>query len=320
MSFNENFKKEILSTDFESNSEKFAFLAGVFRQIGSIHICKQNVNLVIECDFYDLILKVAERIKILYNVEIEIKISQDKSLNKTIYTLNLPANITKDIAQSTKIIKYNGDIAISFTNSINEYQTQEEIKAYMLGVAVSSANISVPVKQNENSDIYDGSYSLEIRFNSENIADEVMEYFAGYDILFKKFERMENFMLQIRESEMISDFMAYCGCSDAVLEINNIMVARSVRNKTNRERNCVIANIDKAVVAGQKQYQAIKLIDSKIGLENLSEKLRVIAKIRLDNPDFSLDQIAEEVCGGISKSGINHRFRKIMEIANAIQK
>jgi len=98
------------------------------------------------------------------------------------------------------------------------------------------------------------------------------------------------------------------------------MVARSVRNKTNRERNCVIANIDKAVVAGQKQYQAIKLIDSKIGLENLSEKLRVIAKIRLDNPDFSLDQIAEEVGGGISKSGINHRFRKIMEIANAIQK
>ncbi len=319
MSFNENFKKEILSTDFASNSEIFAFLAGVFRQIGSIHICKQNVNLVIECDFYDLILKVAERIKVLYNVEIEIKISQDKSLNKTIYTLNLPANITKDIAQSTKIIKYNGDIAVSFTNSINEYKTEEEIKSYMLGVAVSSANISVPVKQNENSDIYDGSYSLEIRFNSENIADEVMGYFAGYDILFKKFERMENFMLQIRESEMISDFMAYCGCSDAVLEINN-MVARSVRNKTNRERNCVIANIDKAVVAGQKQYQAIKLIDSKIGLENLSEKLRVIAKIRLDNPDFSLDQIAEEVGGGISKSGINHRFRKIMEIANAIQK
>ncbi len=59
MSFNENFKKEILSTDFASNSEIFAFLAGVFRQIGSIHICKQNVNLVIECDFYDLILKVA---------------------------------------------------------------------------------------------------------------------------------------------------------------------------------------------------------------------------------------------------------------------
>ena len=56
MSFNENFKKEILSTDFASNSEIFAFLAGVFRQIGSIHICKQNVNLVVECDFYDLIL------------------------------------------------------------------------------------------------------------------------------------------------------------------------------------------------------------------------------------------------------------------------
>lgn len=319
MSFNEEFKKEILSNDLTDCAQKYAFLAGVFRQIGSIHICKQNVNLVIESDFYELILKLADEIKLLFNSEVEIKINQDKNLNKTLYTLNLPSSLTKEIATKTKIIKYNGDIAISFANSINEYQTSEEIKAYMLGIVVSSVNICVPVKQNEDSDIYEGSYSLELRFNSENIADEVMQYFSEYDIMFKKIERLDNFMLQIRESEMISDFMAYCGCSGAVLEINNIMVARSVRNKTNRERNCVIANIDKTVVAGQKQYQAIKLIDSKIGLENLSEKLRVIAKIRLDNPDFSLDQIAEAVGGGISKSGINHRFRKIMEIANALQ-
>ena len=73
MSFNENFKKEILSTDFASNNEIFAFLAGVFRQIGSIHICKQNVNLVIECDFYDLILKVAERIKVLIMWKLKLK-------------------------------------------------------------------------------------------------------------------------------------------------------------------------------------------------------------------------------------------------------
>ncbi len=113
--------------------------------------------------------------------------------------------------------------------------------------------------------------------------------------------------------------MAFFSGSDAVVEINEIMVARSVRNDINRIRNCEIANIDKSVEAGQKQYLAIKKIEEKIGLDNLSSKLREIALIRLNNPDFTLEQIAE-VCGGeISKSGINHRLRKIMEIAKNLE-
>ena len=118
---------------------------------------------------------------------------------------------------------------------------------------------------------------------------------------------------------MISDFMAFFGGSEAVLKINDIMVERLVRNTTNRIKNFELANIDKSVEAGQKQYLAIKLIDEKIGLNSLSDKLRQIALIRLENPDYTLEQIAEEVGGDISKSGINHRFIKIIEIAKALE-
>ncbi len=118
---------------------------------------------------------------------------------------------------------------------------------------------------------------------------------------------------------MLSDFMAFFGGSNAVLELNDIIAYRSVRNDINRIKNCELANLDKSIEAGQKQYLAIKLIEEKIGLESLSEKLREIAIIRLENPDFTLEQIAELAGGDISKSGINHRFRKIMEIAKNLQ-
>ena len=120
-------------------------------------------------------------------------------------------------------------------------------------------------------------------------------------------------------SEMLSDFMAFFGGSNAVLELNDIIAYRSVRNDINRIKNCELANLDKSIEAGQKQYLAIKLIEEKIGLNSLSEKLREIAVIRLENPDFTLEQIAEIAGGDISKSGINHRFRKIMEIAKNLQ-
>ncbi len=319
MSFSTDFKKEILNNSLNSKNQKIAFLSAVLRQSGSLHISKKVLNIQVECELYELILRLADEIKNLYDTELNIKVYNDGNLKKTIYTLELPQQITQIVAKDTGLIQYEGDSAVSFLDSIYDNNFDDmELKAFMLGIAVSSANITVPVPSKTDSDVYEGSYSLEMKFNSENIAYEVMEYFAQYDILLKKVERNDSFYLYLRESEMICDFMAFFGGSNAVIELNNIIVSRSVRNKTNRERNCVIANIDKSVMAGQKQYLAIKKIDEKIGLDKLSDKLRELAKIRLENPDLTLDQIAELVGGGISKSGINHRFRKIMEIANSL--
>lgn len=320
MSFSTDFKKEILNKALDSKNEKIAFLSAVLRQNGSLHISKKVLNIQIECELYELIIRLANEIKNLYNAELNIKIYNDSNLKKTIYSLELPDSITKIVAKETGLIQYEGDNAVCFIDSIYECNFDDNaLKAFMLGLVISSVSITVPTPSKTNNNIYEGGYSLEMKFNSSNIAFEVMEYFAQFDILFKKIERNDSFYLYIKDSEMISDFMAFFGGSNAVIDINNIIVSRSVRNQINRERNCEIANIDKAVIAGQKQYLAIQLIDKKIGLENINVKLKEIAKIRLDNPDYTLDQIAECVGGGISKSGINHRFRKLMEIANSLE-
>lgn len=321
MSFSVDFKNEIINTELKTAEEKFAFLSAIIRQIGSIHLSKNVVNIQIECEYYPLILKVAEEVKSLFDYPLDIKMYGENNFRGKNYSLELPQSITRQIAEQTGIIKFLNDKAIAFLDEEKSNDWDEkQIKAFLFGIALSSANITVPTQTTKDSSVYEGSYSLEMRFNSENTTTQVLDYFAKFNIFLKKVERSDYFLLYIRDSEMISDFMAFFGGSQAVIEISNIIVARSVRNQTNRVQNCEIANIDKTINAGQKQYLAIKLIDDKIGLANLSEKLREIAVIRLKNPDFSLDQIAQEVGGGISKSGINHRFRKIIEIADTLNK
>ena len=321
MSFSTDFKSEIIKKNIlESREEKLAFISAVFRQNGSIHIIKKVVNIEVESEFEELIFRLTRELKELYDFEITIKSKIDPYFKKRINILELPPTATKIIAQDTGMIVYCGDMAVGFSEgNLNEYTDDKLIKAYLLGIAVSSANITVPNLKDEISKIYEGGYSLEMRFYNEYTAYSVMNYFAEYDILLKKVEKTDSFALYIRDSEMISDFMAFFGGSEAVLKINDIMVERLVRNTTNRIKNFELANIDKSVEAGQKQYLAIKLIDEKIGLNSLSDKLRQIALIRLENPDYTLEQIAEEVGGDISKSGINHRFRKIIEIAKALE-
>lgn len=320
MSFSFDFKEEILNNELATREEKLAFISAVLKQNGSIHIANKVVNIEIESEFYKLILRLANELKNIYDLVLDIKILPENKLKKKSYLLEIPSNLTKQLATDTGLITYIGEVAVGFAENIaNEYYDEKQIKAYLLGITASSVNITVPLQTAEGSDIYEGGYSLEMRFTSESTAYEVMGLFAQFDIFLKKVERTDSFALYIRDSEMISDFMAFFGGNNSVIEINNIIVARLVRNETNRVRNCVIANIDKTVEAGQKQYLAIKLIDKKIGLDKLPDKLKEIALIRLDNPDFTLDQVAEATKDNISKSGINHRFRKIMEIAKSLE-
>lgn len=329
MSFSSSFKEEILTNVLMTAEEKSAFISAVIRMNGSIHIDSKGVNIEVENEHYSLIQKFSEYIKDIYKIEIEIEIIPQTNISPKIFKVKLPSDFTATIANDAGIITYIGDVAVGFCDGVgHELYTEAEIKAYLLGIVACSVSITVPqqtthigeidtLDKEAYSDIYVGGYHLEMVFLQENLAFDIMHYFAQFDILLKKITRGEMFGLYIKGSEMISDFMAFFGASNAVLELANIMVARSLRNDINRANNCAIANIDKSVEAGQKQYKAIKLIEKVKGLDSLPEKLREIANIRLENPDFTLDQVAEIV--GVSKSGINHRFRKLLEIANELK-
>ena len=126
-------------------------------------------------------------------------------------------------------------------------------------------------------------------------------------------------IVYIKGCEYIEDTLTFIGAPQCTLELINTKIYKDIRNKANRIANCDAANIDKVVKAAMKQIEDIKLIDKVIGLENISQELREVAQLRLENIDMSLQEIGEDLSEPISRSGVNHRFKKLAKMADEIR-
>ena len=127
-------------------------------------------------------------------------------------------------------------------------------------------------------------------------------------------------MVYIKGSESIEDTLTFIGAQQCTLELINVKIYKDVRNKANRIANCDSANIDKVVAAAMKQQEDIRLIASTVGLDSLSEELREVAELRLGSSGMSLNEIGASLSEPISRSGVNHRFKKLAKIADEIRK
>ena len=124
----------------------------------------------------------------------------------------------------------------------------------------------------------------------------------------------------MKEAEKISDFLSLIGGYQALLKFEDVRIIRDMRNSVNRLVNCETANLNKTVSAAMKQVESIQLIDKEIGIDNLPDRLREVARLRIDNQDVSIKELGEMVSTGkISKSGINHRLRKLNEMAEKLE-
>ena len=125
--------------------------------------------------------------------------------------------------------------------------------------------------------------------------------------------------LYTKDSEGIADFLTFIGAMLSAMEIMNVKIYKGVRNNVNRAVNCEAANIDKTVAASRKQCEDIELILSRKGWEFLGEELRQVAQLRLEHEDLSLRELGELTEPKISRSGVNHRLRRISEIADKLR-
>jgi hypothetical protein len=141
-----------------------------------------------------------------------------------------------------------------------------------------------------------------------------------YEMLAKYVERKGRAILYFKESEHIIDMIALMGATSASFELMNVKIYKDMRNKINREVNCVNANIEKAIRAAEKQIEDIELIDKKIGIGSLPENLQEIAMLRYDNPDDNLADLGAALNPPISRSGANHRLQRIAQIAEDLRK
>ncbi|MBQ8378222.1 MAG: DNA-binding protein WhiA [Oscillospiraceae bacterium] len=179
------------------------------------------------------------------------------------------------------------------------------------GAFISCGSISDPNKD----------YHFELVF--QNIA--LCNFFGlliieNYGIIPKQTERKNSQVVYIKESENIEDMLTLMGAVNSSLEIMNIKILKDIRNKINRAVNCDNANIEKTLRASEKQIEDIELIESTIGFGELSEDLREIAELRLENPDYNLKELGQALSKPISRSGANHRLARISKIAEDIRK
>lgn len=126
-------------------------------------------------------------------------------------------------------------------------------------------------------------------------------------------------MLYLKDSEAIKDLLALVGAGESVMTLSNEMATRGLRNTVNRQVNCINANINKTLNASFKQIEAIELINKKIGLDALPEDLQEVAVLRLANQQESMEELLKLSTIKLTKSGLNHRFRKILRIAQLLK-
>lgn len=318
MSFTSEFKEEILARRFNSTDENIAFVSGVAAVAGALKVDeKKRYSIEIISDRYDLTAAVNDALFSAYGGNYEVNIHTLEN-NEKEFSIALGGDNFPKIASEIGYISIKNGVLIPNSGGIGiRLNCDKDIKAYIIGVVSVLATVTVPLKTG---DSYSGGYHFEMLFCDKQLADDIARLLSKYNINLKKLLRGDEYGLYIKDSEIICDMLAFVGANNAVLELNNIIGIKELINNINRQQNCSIANIDKAVNAGQKQLAAIQKIDMHIGLNTIPEKLREIALLRIENPSLSLDELAELTDGKISKSGINHRFRKIFELADEIDK
>lgn len=163
-------------------------------------------------------------------------------------------------------------------------------------------------------------YHLEMLFKQRKKAEEIKQILNSFTINAKIIKKGKNIMLYIKEGEEISKFLAIIGANKAVLKFEEIRVVKDARNNINRIVNCETANLNKIINVSLKQEQDIKLLKQENEFKKLSENLKELAELRLKNQDASYEELGELLKKPIGKSGVNHRLKKISEIAENLRR
>lgn len=158
-------------------------------------------------------------------------------------------------------------------------------------------------------------YHFEIKTHYRDLSRDLAEIMTDIGFEPKMVTRKAEYVLYIKQSDVICDILGLFGATDSMFELCNVKIFNDMKNKVTRRANCDIANINKSVAAASEQIVAINKIKAKCGLSSLPDVLEEMAMLRLQNPDANLKELGEMVNPPISKSGVNHRLKKIMKIA-----
>lgn len=290
MSYSSNVKQEITQKIPVTNLECLAEISAIFEN--KANLVKEGIEIKMENSI--LAKRLYSLIKATSSLQFGIKYSITKKFTEhRIYVITLYKQ--KGLKEFLESFKF------SFLDII---QNDEIFKGYLRGFFLSCGYIKDPKKE----------YSLDFFVDNKELADKI------YNILLSKKKKIfktikkNKILVYLRNSEDIMDILVSMNALKYFFEYEEITIIKNLKNKTIREMNWEVANETKTLNTGNYQIKMIKYIDEKLGLNTLTDVLKEAAMLRLNNPEDSLQSLADMI--NISKSGIRNRFRRIEEIYN----
>ena len=298
MSFSSDIKKELCDVRELSPQQAEAMLYGI------MYASRMDEGRpLIQTENIDLMNAAAELIRAVFP-NVRTGIVRLVKNSGSLYTLKIRSG-WEDIAERF------GDFSSISREAVSG--GDEESGAFLRGVFVSCGSVTDPNKE----------YHLELVLPENDRTPALLDFIAEHGMSLKETARggarSKKTVLYAKESELIEDCLTYIGAANHSMEIMQVKVVKDFRNRVNRSVNCENANLDKTVAASNKSTADIEYIFSTMGADWLSPDLRETARLRVENPEMSLSELCGIFPEKISRSGLNHRLKKLSKLAEELR-
>ena len=313
MSFSSKVKEELSRQLPAARHCQIAEIAAIISLCGRIQISESDRYCIkVHTENVAVARKYFTLLKKTFNINTDVSIRYHGGINQNrTYTVGI--QVHEDavrVLQSTRLMNDDGEIEedLSVTRNVVTQQSCCR-RAFIRGAFLASGSISDPEK----------FYHFEIACTTEQKAVQLQEIIGTFGLEAKIVVRKKYHVVYIKEGSQIVDILNVMEAHVALMELENIRILKDMRNSVNRQVNCETANINKTVSAAMKQIEDIHYIRDTVGFEVLPEHLEAIAQLRLAQPDATLKELGEALEPPVGKSGVNHRLRKLSEMAEKLR-
>ena len=311
MSFSGMVKEELSRQVGTARHCMIAELAAILCSCGKLQHLPQGDKLKIQIENEAVARKCFTLLQKTFNIEKEVSVRESSHLKWVkVYTIEIsrPEEI-QAILQAAKLAPDSKDHDSLFLQDLLVVQQNCCKRAYIRGAFLASGSISDPEK----------GYHFEIVYPNERKARELQTIIRSFSVDAKIVQRKKSHVVYVKEGAQIVDMLAVMEANVALMDLENIRILKEMRNSINRKVNCETANINKTVNAAVKQMEDIRLIQQTIGFEQLNEGLVQIAELRMQYPEATLKELGRMLNPQVGKSGVNHRLRKLSELADELR-
>ncbi len=305
---------ELCSLEIKRNA-RFPFLSGVIRGAGELHFSFNGFITEIRHKNEKFVNLVAEVLSDIYGERPEIMTTGEivGGERERLFSIALSVEKSADLLEKCRIVKDKYEFVDGLPKDFIEQNGAR--RAFLRGLYLACGSLRVP---EDKTDKKSGGYTLSFNLNSDKVKQDVIELLAREAQIEKdavKSKKTGN-GIYVKNSEAVCNVLTALGSVRGALETYDIIAKRQIMNNVNRARNCDMANIDKTVRAVRVQLEAIKKLEQSGKINDVSEELQQTCRLRKEFPDIGIEELGAQFNPPVGKSCVNHRLRRIIELAS----